>query len=111
MRKKIVLLLISILFFTSTYSSATTFFFEESESVEVNKDIKNDGVILFLAFPTEFYEYETNYTFFCPGRGFGIWITSEGIEYREICGAILDKDKFYGIANPIIVLGIKVRDI
>lgn len=100
-----------MLFLTSTYSSATTFFNEEFESVEIHKDVKNGGVIIILAFPTEFHEYETNYTFMCPGRGFAIWITPDGINYEKICGAILDKDKFYGIANPIIVLGIKVRDI
>ena len=68
-----------------------------------------DGIILLLAFPTEFHEYETNYTFMCPGRGHGIWITSTGVSYQKICGAILDKDKFFGIANNFIVLGAKIR--
>ena len=68
-----------------------------------------DGIILLLAFPTEFYEYETNYTFMCPGRGHGIWITSTGFKYQKICGAIIEKDKFFGIANNFIILGLKIR--
>ena len=68
-----------------------------------------DGIILMLAFPTEFHEYETNYTFMCPGRGHGIWITSVGVKYQKICGAILEKDKFLGIANNFIILGVKIR--
>jgi subtilisin family serine protease len=71
-------------------------------------DIANNGIILMLAFPTEFFEYETNYTFMCPGRGYGFWITPEGMYYQTFCGAVLDKDTFYGIANPIVVLGVKV---
>jgi hypothetical protein len=62
-----------------------------------------------LAFPTEFNEYETNYTFMCPGRGHGICITSAGVKYQKICGFIIEKDKFFGIANNLIVLGIKLR--
>lgn len=68
-----------------------------------------DGIILMLAFPTEFHEYETNYTFMCPGRGHGIWITSTGVKYQKICGAILEKDKFLGMANNFIILGVKIR--
>jgi hypothetical protein len=99
-----------MLFFT-TYSSATIYINDQLKPIETYQDLKNDGVVLILAFPTEFYEYETNYTFMCPGRGSAIWITSEGINYEKICGAILDKDKFFGIANPTIVLGLKLRDI
>jgi hypothetical protein len=71
----------------------------------------NDGVILLLAFPTEFYEYETNYSFMCPGRGYGVWITSGEIKIEKICGAVLEKDKFIGIAGSIIVIGVKLRNI
>jgi hypothetical protein len=78
------------------------------EKLRFFSDILNNGIMLLLAFPTEFSEYETNYTFMSPGRGYGIWITPEGISYNTFCGAVLDKDKFYGIANPIIVVGLKV---
>jgi hypothetical protein len=73
------------------------------------RDFVNNGIILILAFPTEFYEYETNYTFLCQGRGYALWITPRDIHYDTFCGAILDKEKFYGIANPTVVFGIKVR--
>jgi hypothetical protein len=72
--------------------------------------LQTDGVILIVAFPTEFYDYESNYTFFCPGRGMAIWITPDVKKVEKICGAVLQKDNFYGIALPLIVLGIKVRD-
>ena len=74
-----------------------------------NEDQENNGIILMLAFPTEFYEYETNYTFMCPGGGYGLWISCDGIHYNTFCGAVLEKDNFIGIANPIIILGIKIR--
>ena len=68
-----------------------------------------NGIILLLAFPTEFHDYETNYTFMCPGRGHGVWITPSGVSYQKICGAVLQKDKFFGLANSFIILGVKVR--
>jgi hypothetical protein len=49
-----------------------------------------------LAFPTEFYEYKTNYTFLCQGRGYAIWITPGDIHYDTFLGAVLDKEKIYG---------------
>ena len=69
-----------------------------------------NGVFLILAYPTEFYEYDTNFTFMCPGRGHAIRISLEGIYYQKICGAVIEKDKFFGIANPTIVLGVKIID-
>jgi len=79
------------------------------EKSRMNGNQEHNGIILMLAFPTEFYEYETNYTFMCPGRGYALWITPEGIHYNTFCGAIIEKDSFFGIANPVIVIGLKVR--
>ena len=79
MIKKILLFSISLLFLTSIFTSVTAYFSEGIESVEIDNDIQNDGVIILLAFPTEFHEYEKNYTFMCPGRGYGLWITPDGI--------------------------------
>ena len=113
MQNNKLVILVLILFFANTFFLSATLAFEDFESIEDhnNKNNFNKRFIVMLAFPTEFYEYESNYTFMCPGRGYGLWITPEGIYYNTLCGAILYKDKFYGIANSIIVLGVKVIDI
>lgn len=71
------------------------------------KNLQNSGIIMLLACPTEFNEHETNFTFTCLGRGYEIRITSEGICYNTFCSAILEKEEFIGIANKVIVCGIK----
>jgi hypothetical protein len=82
---------------------------KNKESIEKAHIFDNNGIIIILAFPTEFYEYKTNYTFWCKGRGYGLWITPEGIHFNTFCGAVLEKNKFFGIENPVIVFGIKIR--
>ena len=63
-------------------------------------------VIFYLAFPSEFNETETNYTFF--GKGYAIIITEGNMRYKEICGAIIEKNGFHGIANPRIIMGFRI---
>jgi hypothetical protein len=79
------------------------------ETLKVYDDPLNNGVILMVAFPTEFDENETHFTFMCPGRGWGFWITPEGCRYNTFCGFIIEKEKFFGMANSFIVIGMKVR--
>lgn len=63
-------------------------------------------VIFYLAFPSEFIETESNYTFF--GKGHAIIMTEDGIRYEEICGAVIEKNGFYGVANPRIIMGFRI---
>jgi len=113
MDKKMIVIVFCLLIITSSLAVSSyeglMEFGSSNESVDYS-ELQTDVVILILAFPTEFYDYGSNYTFFCPGRGIFIWITPV-VKIRKIFGAVLPKDKFFGIASPLIVLGIRVTNI